>query len=168
MTLDWSKVLPQRGPFNQDEAVRTLEQRVRELALHRASVARYKAAQAEAQAALEATPEWQRVQVAKTQAASVSKDEDEFRGRVESATLDIYGALADKHPHPGVQVKDYEVVKYDAEKAKSYCIAHLPNALKFDPAAFEKAARVLGLEWVEIVKEPRVTVATDLSKWGEV
>jgi hypothetical protein len=46
-----------------------------------------------------------------------------------------------------------------------YCRQHLPNALKLDARAFEKAAKVIPLSFVDVVETPKATIATDLSEY---
>ncbi len=64
-----------------------------------------------------------------------------------------------------MQVKTFNVLKYDPECARSYCIEHLPHALKLDTAAFEKTAKTIPLDFVTMTTEARVQIASDLSTY---
>ena len=72
-----------------------------------------------------------------------------------------------KKAHPAIAIREYTVLDYDPKAALDYCIAHVPKALSMKKAVFEKAAKVLDLDFVEISKEPRTTIARDLSRWVE-
>ena len=68
-----------------------------------------------------------------------------------------------RKPHQNIQIKQYTTLKYDAAEALEYSREHLPSAVKLDKTAFEKAAKVVRLEFVQIGNEDRVTISRDLS-----
>lgn len=136
------------------------------LAQLRQEVADRKAEIAGAQVELEATYEWQNIAGFKKQLDLAQGALAEAEANVRAVALAEYAANQDKHPHPAVTIKVYEVLAYDAEQAKSYAIAHnLPKLLKLDAKIFEKAANGLDLDFVTVTEEPRATIATDLSEW---
>ena len=70
-------------------------------------------------------------------------------------------------PAEGVQIKEFNKVVYEPEDAWSWCVEHALKYLQLDTKAFEKAASVLrdlGAP-VELTKEPRAQIATDLGAW---
>ncbi|MEN6507012.1 MAG: hypothetical protein ABFD92_20955 [Planctomycetaceae bacterium] len=143
-----------------------LNDSVKYLAQARKEAADVRAEVEAAQAALEATTEWTTLQTEKARLARYALAESEADANLRELARSVYeNSDGNKHPHPAVTVKLFDVLVYDPGQAKSYAIAHLPNALKLDARAFEKAARVLGLDFVTIVTDARATIATDLSEW---
>ncbi len=136
------------------------------LAQLRQEVADRKAEIAEAQAELEATYEWENIIGFKRELELSQSMLAEAEANVRAAALAEYAANQDKHPHPAVTIKMMTRLDYDPEAAKSYSIAHLPNALKLDARTFEKAAKVLGLDFVTITEEPTTAIDSDLSMWA--
>lgn len=136
------------------------------LAELRHDVAIQQAQIARAQTELEATAEWKRLAKFKNTLKAYQDALTETEVNVRAVALAEYAANQDKHPHPAITIKVYEVLTYDAEQAKSYAIAHnLPKLLKLDAKVFEKAANGLGLDFVTVTEEPRATIASDLSEW---
>lgn len=68
-----------------------------------------------------------------------------------------------KKPHAAVTLGKYVVLDYDPGAAKRYAVEHLPDALKLDKSAFEKAAKVIPLDFVTARAEVRAKIAADLS-----
>ena len=125
---------------------------------------------AEAEAALEAavtalyeTPEGARVLDAKEKHRAAAEAASQARSLVELKALQAH---ADGQPLArGVTIKMYQAVRYDADQAMAWCIEHARKYLKLDERAFEKGAPVLmdlGAP-VTLAKEPRVTIASNLS-----
>jgi hypothetical protein len=84
-----------------------------------------------------------------------------------AAALVEYGASQNARPAEGVQIKEFSKVVYEPAQALGWCLAQAHKYLQLDTKAFEKAAPVLkdlGAP-VELTKEPRVQIATDLSVW---
>ena len=77
----------------------------------------------------------------------------------------IFRETGDKMPHPAVKIKMYAALDYTDEDAIEYAREHLPKALRLIKRTFEKAAKVLELDFVTARKEPRVTIARDLSEY---
>lgn len=99
------------------------------------------------------------------------KDAQQTQARMENEVrewaITAFLTTGDKKPHPAVQIKEYTVLTYDDGQALTYSREHIPNAVKLDKRAFEKAAAALALDFVQIATEPRATIATDLSKYLE-
>lgn len=84
---------------------------------------------------------------------------------VRLAAVAAFTDTGDKKPHPAVQIKAYTTLTYDAGAALDYARQHIPNAVRLDKRAFEKAAKVLALDFVVSDSEARATIARDLSEW---
>jgi len=94
---------------------------------------------------------------------STAKDDlDDAETLVRQAALDNYAREGTKKPHAAVQIKLYTVLDYDPGEAIKLA---LPGTLKLDKKAFEKVAKVMPIDFVTIGKEPRATVAKDLSRF---
>jgi len=94
------------------------------------------------------------------------EDAAQVEAQLKDAVLDLYkDGKIEKKPHAAVQVKQWTVLSYDPQEAFDHCLAHLPGALSMKKVAFEKVAKVAELDFVEIGKEDRVSIKTDLSAW---
>ena len=142
-----------------------MENAIVRLAQARKMEAEWQAEVAEADVDLKASAEWQyreqRVQYLKAAQADVADAEAEARKQA----LAAYEETGDKAPHPAVKVKMYTALCYNLDKALDYAREHLPQALKLDKRTFEKAAKVLELDFVDIVQEPRAILARDLGEY---
>lgn len=88
---------------------------------------------------------------------------DQLEAQIKHDALD----LMEKHPFPGVTVKDVSSFVYDPKQALTWCKSNLPTALKLDTKPFEAVVKVGGIvpeeiAHIEIVK--RAEIAADLSK----
>jgi Ni,Fe-hydrogenase I large subunit len=135
------------------------------LACARSVEAECKAEVDAAQAFLEASFAWENLE----QQRELLKTAKDHVAIAETATreaaMGIFAETGDKAPHPAVKVKDFVVLDYDTDDAIEYALAHLPKALKFIKKVFEKAAKVVAMDFVAILQEPRATIARDLSKY---
>lgn len=137
------------------------------LARARQIEAEYRSEVEELEAELAGTPAGRRLAEIKgkflpTACADVGDAEEAVR----TAALDLYESNGHhKQVHPAVTVKVFTHLEYDPEDAIRYAREHLPQALKLDRSAFEKAARVLEPKFVTVLEEPRATVARDLSAY---
>jgi hypothetical protein len=64
----------------------------------------------------------------------------------------------------GVETFEETGEYYDDGYALAYAREHLPQALKLDRRVFEKVAKAAHPYFVNITKEPRATIARDLSE----
>lgn len=82
------------------------------------------------------------------------------------------GALAawhdDKLLPPGLTVKQYKMVNYDAGTVTEWCRTHMPMMLVLDVKRFERGVKegiITGAPMVEIDEDTRVQIAADLSQY---
>lgn len=138
---------------------------VSELALAREIEAKCKADVADIQAELEASALWRVLTERKADLKAAQSTTSAQADYVRKLGVAAYGETGDKRVHPAVTVKVYTTLAYDPTDALDYARKHLPGALKLDKRAFEKVAKVAGLDFVEVDQEPRVTIARDLSQY---
>jgi hypothetical protein len=105
------------------------------------------------------------------EAQDLERDCEIVTKRAESMVRELalveHALTGDAKPAEGVQIKEFTKVVYAPNLALDWCRAHAPKYLQLDTKAFEKAAPVLkdlGAP-VELTKEPRLQIATDLSAW---
>ena len=115
----------------------------------------------------QSTPEWQETyRREKVAAEYVENLENLLKGlAIETSELE---SPNNKHPFPGVTVKDVTSFVYDPKQALNWCKSNLPTALKLDAKPFEAVVKVGGIipediAHIEIVK--RADIAADLSKY---
>jgi len=85
---------------------------------------------------------------------------------VRQQAMETYRETLVKDIHPAVKVTIYAVPVYDEEIAFTYACHHLPQALRFNKGEFERAAKALYLDFFTLTREPRVSIAQDLSRWN--
>ena len=102
---------------------------------------------------------------AKARLLMAQTERAEMDAAVRTVALSQFVADGDKKPHPAVTIKINKALLYKPADALDYCREHLPKALKLDKRAFEKAARVIEPDFVEIVDDPKPFVARDLEKY---
>ena len=132
------------------------------LANWRAEAKRLQAAQQELLRAVMESTEWKRLGEEFVHAHEM---EGETEATVRALAVDFYTATGDKRAHEAVTVKVFRDLVYDEVMALIYCRQHLPNALKLDTRAFEKAAKAIPLAFVEFTETPKATIASDLSAY---
>ena len=137
-----------------------------QLAIQRQRAAAAKAAKEKLLEAVYASPEYQA-------ALSESADANEQMAILETAIhqdgLTAYIQSGDKKPFDGVTVKVFTRLKYDLVTALDWSRKNRPELLTLDTRLFEQYAKgVAGsvpVPCVEMVTEPRVQIAADLSKF---
>ncbi len=120
-----------------------------------------------AEKALRLTDAWQYLEQQREYLKVTQGDVADATAEVRKYALDIYEATGHKSPHPAVNVKMYTVLDYDGGEAVKYALLHLPQALKLVKRDFEKAAKVLELDFVTISQEPRASIARNLDEFTE-
>ena len=115
--------------------------------------------------ALHASPLWERLEEGRLNLRQARLTQTDAETEVRKQALGIYEETGDKHPHPAVPIKMYTVLDYDDGEALDYAREHLSKALKLIKRTFEKAAKVLELDFVTIRQEPRATIRRDLSEY---
>ena len=147
-----------------DELVRCIKQ----LAHTRDVEAQYRQEIADLEAEIAATPLGQRLTRVRDELLKVAQaDVADAEGSVRKRALEMYQTDGNKRPHPAVTVKEFTTLSYDSAQALDYARQHLPQAVKLDTRAFEKAAKVLELDFVTIAKDPRPTITRDLTPYVE-
>jgi hypothetical protein len=119
------------------------------------------------QADIEATPQGKALAGFKRDLAEVRSGSSALTEEIRAAALDAFYLTKTRTPAKGVQIKEFAKVVYAPNLALGWCLAHAMKYLRLDAKAFEKAAPVLrdlGAP-VELTKEARVQIATDLSVW---
>lgn len=145
----------------------TLQDTLRELAEARKQ---YGIARAQAEGkrrCLEALAEFQEVLAANEQMMDASVVVGAAEAKVRELALAEHAVTGNYKPADGIQIKEFAKVLYKPEDAWEWCIEHAIKYLLLDTKAFEKAASVLrdlGAP-VELGKEARAQIATDLSGW---
>jgi len=85
---------------------------------------------------------------------------------VRSTAEEHYNGTGEKEAWAGVKIKLYTVVEYDVKEAEQWAKENAPYMLLLNHHAFEKAAKVNLTGMVATVKkEPRATIARDLSQY---
>ena len=143
-----------------------LSNAVKDLATVRQTETEIKAEVADIQAELEASGLWKLLQERKALLGSAQGAANLQADYVRELALRAYDVAGDKRVHPAVQVKMYAILDYDPANALNYAREHLPGALKLNRQAFEKVAKVAGLDFVTMDQEPRAVIAGDLSKYA--
>jgi len=136
---------------------------VRKLAQARTVVTEHQSKIAALEAEIAASPAGQELASNKIYLKIEKETMNIVEDRVRSEALAAYAETGDKTPHPDAKIALSTVLAYEQVDALGYARAHLPQALKLDIKAFENAAKVLGLDFVTITKEPRVKISRDLS-----
>lgn len=118
-----------------------------------------------AEAKLNTAPEMAAVREAQ---AKLNEKNAEVTGAENTVRLFALGAWEEsgyKKPAPGVSVRVFTKIKYDAGQAMQWCRANAPIMIKetLDKANFEKVAPSLSGAPVTIEQEPRIYIDSDLS-----
>lgn len=87
---------------------------------------------------------------------------------IRAEALAVYAADGNKRPHAAISIKEFKVMEYDPKVAVTYCLTHLPGALKLNPTIFEKIAKVVQPDFVTERTEARAQIAMDLSAYMDV
>lgn len=122
-------------------------------------------------AAVDATPEAARLADANAELAITKGNIDQLRRDINCLTVMEYGESQNKKPVSGVGIRVSQVYNYDQGKAKDYCLAELPEALKLDTKTFEMYVKgvqeVKPLDFVTVEEKVTPTIASDLSEYLE-
>lgn len=114
---------------------------------------------------LELTSEYQKVQRLKEQAKTRNRDIQTEEEMLRLMVLPIYQADGDKAPVPGVTVKQFKHMVFDPEVAFAWCEQNAPALIiRTLSPDYGKVAENLPGAPINITYEPRVQIATDLSK----
>ena len=144
-----------------------MKELIEQLARDRAVEAEYEQEIADLEALLAKTTAGKRLANIKRILLRAAKADVESTTRaVHKAALAKYrDTIGGKHPHPAVTIKLYTVLEYAPDQALEYARQHLPQAVKLDKCVFERFAKVVTPGFVTKAKEPRATIARDLSAY---
>lgn len=142
-----------------------IEGKIKALALGRKAVADYKAEIKLLEETQANSQLGRQIKTLKELLTMASRETSEAEETVRSLAVEIYTATNDKQPHPAVKVILQTALAYEEEAALNYSREHLPQALKLNRAAFEKAAKVLDLDFVEVGLQPAARIDSDLSAY---
>lgn len=142
-----------------------MDKKIEYLAKCRQIEAEYQAGVAEAEAELRETRLWSWLEQRREYLAVAKVDVKDAEADVRKAALAVYTENGDTAPHQTVRIKLFTVLEYDDSEAHAYARQNFPHALKLDKRAFEKVAKVIEPDFVTITKQPRATIARDLSEW---
>jgi hypothetical protein len=87
---------------------------------------------------------------------------------INDISLSAFEMDGNKNPWPVIAIKEFDVVTIPNDAAaREWCFTNFRPALKLDTRAFEKAAKDgnVPAELATVTKEPRVQIASDLSKY---
>ncbi len=146
---------------------RALQDALRELAEARKQYGIAREHAEEKRRRLEALTEFQGVLDANEQMSDTAVAVGAAEYKVRALALAEHALSGDVRPAEGVQVKLFSKVVYEPEDAWAWCTEHALKYLVLDTKVFEKAAPVLrdlGAP-VELTKEARVQIATNLDLW---
>lgn len=121
----------------------------------------------EYQGYVSATATYQELMASQKDVTDLSLAMSHAEAKVRELALAEHALTGEYKPADGVQIKEFSKVVYEPGPALAWCLAHATKYLVLDTKPFEKAASVLkdlGAP-VELTKEARVTLATDLSAW---
>lgn len=140
-----------------------MDEKIKHLAYCRKVETEYKCEILEIENELAETPLGQRIVRARKLLEIARADVTDAVEVVQTKALRLYAKTGNKTPHPDAKIALTTVLAYEPDQAHTYARLHLPRALKLDRRTFEKAAKVLDLNFVTITQKPRVRISRDLS-----
>jgi len=138
---------------------------VARLAYTRNIEAEYKDEVAAAEAELKESGTWRYLEQRREYLKTAKADVTDAEASVRRAAVETFRKTGNTKPHPAVKVKIYVLLDYEPADALDYAREHLPAALKLDKRTFERAAKVVVMDFVATRQEPRATIARDLSEY---
>ena len=118
---------------------------------------------------VKAMPLYQDFEEASLRAKELQGKMKNLRSDINALTIEAYRQTKEKRPVSGVGVRVGKALVYDVEKAREFCLAELPQALKLDTSAFERYAKgvqeVKPLDFVSVEEKVTATIAGDLSEY---
>jgi len=145
----------------------TINEAVVNLAKQRQQIKTIKQQISAAEAELAASDLGQQLAVMRENLKNATATASAVEQEVRDTATKIYDTLGEKTPHPAVKIKMYTVLDYDPQAALTFSAKHLPKALRLNKTVFERAAKIMGPDFVTISQERRATIARDLSKYME-
>jgi len=95
-------------------------------------------------------------------AAKWQLEAQEAEAKLREMTLAAWAKTGNKKPAPGVGIQQATQLVYEKGQAFTWAKEH-GLALALDRASFENLAKADPPDFVKVIKEPRATIATDLT-----
>ena len=149
------------------------EQDLKDLAILRSDIDAQKAAVKAFEEALLETNEYKIFQKEKDILSECKSREDELTAKIKTNALAAYKETEELYnrqmakdglPH-GLAIRVNHSLKYDLNSVTEWAKENAKMLFKLDVKAFEKMATTTTVPGVEIVDEPSITIATDLSEY---
>ena len=151
-----------------EEAEKWLKYNLKQLATIRVHLADRQEELSKAHEALEATPEQELVNEIAAEINNLKQAETLYKDNItkDALFLSELSEYEDRKPASGVQIKEFTTIEIlDEKKAKVWASENAPDTISISKAKFNKIAKVLNLDFVEIGTEYRAQVASDLSNY---
>jgi len=136
---------------------------LRNLAVIREEIASTKTDVKHAQANLEASVEWEILQTSKDHLKELETEALELMVSIKKEALEEYRLTNEKPSVDGLALRINHLLRYDLGKVTEWCKENAKALFKLDIGEFEKLAKTISVPGVEIVDEPTITIAQDLS-----
>ena len=114
---------------------------------------------------LQETVEYRTLQIAKNFLSEYKAEADELTAKIKADSLAEYLATKEKPTLKGLALRVNHSLKYDLNSVTEWAKENAKMLFKLDVKAFEKMATTTIVPGVEIVDEPTITIAADLSEY---
>ncbi len=140
---------------------------LRYVAEWRAIQAKFREAIKECQTALEATPEWAKLQLYQKEERHANEQCIMWEDLAKHDAMRDFKSTGNKAPAPGVTIKVFRQLRYDSDEVLSWCKTNAPTFVRetLDRKSFDEVAHALEGAPIEIIAEPRAQLASDLSAY---
>jgi hypothetical protein len=148
-----------------------MENKLKELAQQKIAIAEYKAKVKDAETTLQQYQPFIHLQNMKDHLKEIEKEMDSLVGQIKNEIEKefVHTGLENTKPYEGIHIKKYQQVRIlDEVEAKEWAAENAPQTLTLKKAPFNKIAKVLELDFVEVYSEWRATIASDLSMYEEL
>jgi hypothetical protein len=148
-----------------------MEDKLKDLANKRIQIAEYKARVKDAETQLQQFQPFIHLQNMKDYLKGLEKEEDRLKVTIKQDTETKFRGKEkeNKKPYDGLEFERFKVVRIlDEREAKKWAATNAPQTLSIEKAPFNKVAKVLELEFIEIYNEWRAQIASDLSMYEEL
>ena len=140
------------------------------LAIRRKKLETQKLAEKDLKERLESTPEYVALKSLQQRIRNVEDDTEKIEIHIKNNAQQefVSSGLKNTKPYDGIQIKKFSVVPIlDDKSAIKWAAINAPQVLSLKKAPFNKIAKVLDLDFVEINDEWRAQIASDLSQYEE-
>ena len=93
--------------------------------------------------------------------ATATSITEEAEAKLRKLTIEVYNATGDKHPAPGLGIRELTKLAYDEKEALKWAKSH-DLYLKLDDKKFKDYAKDGEIDFVTITTEVTATIATKL------